>query len=259
MKRAWACMLLALLTACPAARGEAPAGAATQPAEHAGSLLPDLKTTGGVSAALKWVILLTVLSVAPAVLVMVTCFTRIIVVLGLLRHGLGTVQLPPNQILFGLALLMTVTVMSPVYKAVHGEAISPYLGGQMGQDEALAAGAAPVRAFMFEQIEAGDNADDVRLFLDEELAARDDLTRRDVPTLALIPAFVVSELKVAFWVGFRICLPFLIIDMLVASTLISMGMLMLPPVLVSLPFKLLLFVLADGWHLVVGTLLHSFS
>jgi flagellar biosynthetic protein FliP len=218
--------------------------------------LPD--DASGTSAAVKWVAIVTVLSLAPAVLVMVTCFTRIVVVLGLLRQALATQQLPPNQILFGLALLMTAVVMAPVYKDVHAEAVGPYMAGKLGQAEAFAAGERHVRAFMIRQIEAAGNVDDVYLFLDEKAAQRKDLAWRDVGTLSLVPAFVVSELKVAFTMGFRIFLPFVIIDMLVASVLVSMGMWMVPPVLISLPFKLLLFVLADGWHLVVGTLMASF-
>ena len=224
-----------------------------------GEILPDLQSPGGISAAMKWVAMLTVLSLAPAILVLVTCFTRIIVVLGLLRQALATPQLPPNQIILGLALLMTFVVMAPVYKAVHRDAIGPYLAGELGQSEALADGAAHIRKFMIRQIEAGDNTDDVYLFVDESLTRQEQLTWRQVPTMSLIPAFVVSELKIAFLMGFRVFLPFLIIDMLIASVLISMGMWMLPPVLISLPFKLLLFVLADGWHLVVGTLMSSFG
>ena len=242
--------------------------AATQPASqpttapavrNVTDLLPDVQTPGGVAATMQWILLVTLLSLAPAILVMVTCFTRIVVVLGLLRQALATQQVPPNQVLFGLAVLITVAVMAPVYRDVHRDAISPYLAGTMARDEALAAGEGRVRTFMIRQIEAGGNTDDVYLFLNEADAARADLTWRDVPTLSLIPAFVISELKIAFFMGFRIYLPFLVIDMLVGAVLISMGMLMLPPVLISLPFKLLLFVLANGWHLVVGTLMNSFG
>jgi len=240
--------------------GPASSQPASAPAlDAAAVVLPTVSTPGGASSALQWIVLITVLSLAPAVLVMVTCFTRIVVVLGLLRQALAAQQVPPNQVLFGLALLMTLTVMAPVYRDVYRDAISPYLDGRATGKQALPAGEKHVREFMIRQIEAGGNTDDVYLFLDAETAAREDLTWRDVPTLALIPSFVVSELKVAFYMGFRIYLPFLIVDMLVGAVLISMGMLMLPPVLVSLPFKLLLFVLADGWHLVVGTLMGSFG
>ena len=222
-------------------------------------LLPNVDTPEGLSGTLQWVVLITVLSLAPAILVMVTCFTRIIVVLGLLRQALATHQVPPNQVLFGLALLMTLVVMAPVYQDVYQDAISPYLNGKLERAEAVAAGEKHIRKFMIRQIESGGNTDDVYLFVSDDLARRADLTWGDVPTVSLIPAFVVSELKIAFFMGFRIYLPFLIIDMLVGAVLISMGMLMLPPVLISLPFKLLLFVLADGWHLVVGTLMNSFG
>jgi len=255
-------VISAVLTAASAAAAgpSSAASTATAPAaRHVTDLLPSVGTPAGASAALQWIALITVLSLAPAILVMVTCFTRIVVVLGLLRQALATQQVPPNQVLFGLALLMTVAVMAPTYRDVHREAVSPYLAGRLGREEAFAAGESRVRDFMIRQIEAGGNTDDVYLFLGEEAAARDDLTWGDVPTLSLIPSFVVSELKVAFYMGFRIYLPFLVIDMLVGAVLISMGMLMLPPVLISLPFKLLLFVLADGWHLVVGTLMSSFG
>jgi flagellar biosynthetic protein FliP len=236
------------------------ASAATRPAGAGVELpaIPNLQTPQGASSAMNWVLLITVLSVAPAVLVMVTCFTRIIVVLGLLRAALATQQLPPNQILFGLALLMTVVVMSPTYGQVHNDAIAPYLAGKTSQTDALKKGQEHVREFMIRQIDNAGNNEDVYLFLSKE-QAQAVRAWRDVPTWSLIPGFVVSELKVAFAMGFKIFLPFLVIDMLVASVLVSMGMLMVPPSLVSLPFKLLLFVLADGWHLVVGTLMNSFG
>lgn len=223
------------------------------------SVLPDVNNPSGVSSAMQMVALVTILSVAPAVLVLVTCFTRIVVVLGLLRTALATQQLPPNQVLFGLALLMTVVVMGPVAKEVHSGAIEPLLAGKMQLQPAMDAAAKPVRQFMIGQIEGAGNDEDVRMFLTEDMRSKKGLTWRDVPTPSLISGFVVSELKVAFTMGFRIFLPFLIIDMLVASVLVSMGMLMMPPSLVSLPFKLLLFVLADGWHWVVGTLMRSFG
>ncbi len=222
-------------------------------------MLPELNTGEGTSSMLKWAAVAAVLSIAPAILVMVTSFTRIAVVLGLLRQALGTQQLPPNQILFGLALLMTVVVMAPTYKAIHTDAIAPASSGKITHSQAVAIGEGHVRDFMTRQIEAAGNTEDVYLFLSAEAAAKEELTWGNVPTVSLIPAYVVSELKVAFWMGFRIYLPFLIIDMLVASVLVSMGMLMVPPVMISLPFKLLLFVLADGWHLVVGTLIKSFG
>lgn len=262
MTRRGAILILTVLTAAASASGQT----ATAPAIGAGELnellpnvMPDIQTPGGLATTLRWLAIVTVLSLAPAILVMVTSFTRIVVVLGLLRQALATHQLPPNQILFGLALLMTLVVMAPVYKDIHAAAIGPYLDGRLDRPTAIAAGESRIRTFLIRQIEGGDNVDDVYLFLPEQVAGREDLAWRDVPTLSLLPAFVISELKIAFMIGFRVFLPFLVIDMVVASVLVSMGMLMLPPVLISLPFKLLLFVLADGWHLVVGTLMSSFG
>lgn len=211
------------------------------------------------SSVLQLVLVATVVSVAPAVAVLMTSFTRIVVVLGILRQALATPQLPPNQVLFGLSLLMTVVVMAPVLQSVHARAIEPLLEGEIEPSEALSAGETPLRRFMFDQLHAAGNTSSIYVFLDEETASRPDLRERDVPTLSLLPAFVLSELKVAFLMGLRIFLPFVMIDMLVGAILVSMGMIMLPPVLVALPLKLLVFVLADGWSLVAGTLMSSFS
>ncbi len=254
MRRFWI-ISAGLLLIAPAVMG---AEAASRPGSD-GFPLPQLPSPTATGAALQWLALVTVLAIAPAVLVMVTCFTRIIVVLGLLRQALASPQLPPNQVLFGLALLMTAVVMVPVYRDVHREAISPYISGQVSATTAWQAGEKHLRGFMIRQVEACGNGSDVYPFLEAELAGRKNLAWSDVPTISLIPAYVVSELKTAFVIGFRIYLPFVIIDMLVASVLMSMGMLMLPPVLISMPFKLLLFVLADGWRLVVATLMKSFG
>jgi flagellar biosynthetic protein FliP len=221
--------------------------------------LPDLNRPSAAGQVLQWVVLITVLSLAPAVLMMVTSFTRIMVVLGLLRQALATQQLPPNQVLMALALFMSLVIMAPVYTQVYQQAVQPYLEGRMTGQQALATAQQPVRGFMIQQVEAAHNEQDVFLFLSKDLAGRSDLAWSAVPTLSLIPAFIVSELKVAFMIGLRIFLPFVVVDMLVSAVLVSMGMLMLPPVLISMPFKLLLFVLADGWRLVVGTLIRSFS
>lgn len=237
--------------------------AATAPAPASagqmGKVFGDLLTKENASSATQALVLVTVLAVAPAVLVMISSFTRIIVVLGLLRQALATQQMPPNQVLFGLALFMTLAVMAPTYQGIQKDAISPYVSGKVSQAQAIDVAEQGIRKFMIKQMESAGNSDDVYLFIGKDLAASKDLTWGHVPTVSLIPAFVISELKVAFMIGFRIFLPFLIIDMLVASVLVSMGMLMVPPVLISLPFKLLLFVLADGWHLVVGTLMRSFA
>jgi flagellar biosynthesis protein FliP len=253
--------------ASPAAPAPAPAGTGAGAAAPANALpVPDLTkyipmadTPRQISSSIQVLLVLTVLALAPSILVMMTSFTRIIVVLGLLRQAMATQQLPPNQVLIGLALFMTFVVMAPVYSKVHDTAIEPYLNGTMTQGQAMDTGVGHVREFMINQVEAGGNTDDVYLFLDPQIAAKQSLVWSDVPTLTLVPAFVVSELKVSFLMGFRIYLPFLVIDMVIASILISMGMLMLPPVLISLPFKLLLFVLVDGWRLVVRTLMVSFT
>lgn len=216
---------------------------------------------GGLSSALNILLLLTVLSLAPSILILCTCFTRVIIVLGLLRQALGTQGLPPSQIVVGLSLFITLAVMAPTLQRVYAEGVEPYMDGDTtNYDEAWANARQPIRDFMFAQIEATGNWSGVYMMLNYRGVDTSDpasLTRADVDMLTLIPAYVLSELKVAFLMGFRIYLPFLVIDMVIASMLISMGMLMLPPVLISLPFKLLLFVLVDGWQLIVGTLMTS--
>ncbi len=219
--------------------------------------LPDLTKRETFSSALQIVILLTVLSLAPAILIMMTSFTRIIIVLSLLRQALGTQQLPPNQILIGLSLFMTFLVMGPTWQKVNHDALQPYMNGTMEQKPALEAALEPLREFMKDQIEKSNNDADVLLFTDFAHQKRP-TSWKEVSTLTLIPAFMLSELKTAFYLGFKVYLPFLIIDMVISSVLISMGMMMLPPALISLPFKLLLFVLVDGWHLITGSLMGSF-
>jgi len=188
---------------------------------------------------------------------MMTSFTRIIIVMSLLRQALGTQQLPPNQILVGLSLFMTFLVMRPTWEKVNAQALQPYLSGAIEQREALDRAQKPLRQFMLKQIDKSDNWEDVYMFA--QAAGQGDPKKiEDVSTLTLIPAFVLSELKTAFLLGFKVYLPFLIIDMVISAVLISMGMMMLPPVLISLPFKLLLFVLVDGWHLITGSLMGSF-
>ena len=228
-------------------------------------LLPAAKTRQQVSASLKILIVMTVLSLAPAILMMTTSFTRIMIVLALLRQGLGTQQLPPSQVLVGISLFLTFLIMAPTYEKVYSEAVVPWLDEAPGmtQQKALAIADQHLRNFMFAQIEGLQNEEEVFLFLEyaghRNIPVDEKVTRAQVPTRALIPAFMLSEIKAAFVMGFKIYLPFLVIDMVIAAVLVSMGMLMLPPVLISLPFKLLLFVLADGWHLVVTSLLHSYT
>jgi len=212
----------------------------------------------GLSSALQVMLLLTVLSLAPAILLMTTCFVRVVVVLSLLRQAIGTQTLPPNQVITSLALFVTLLIMAPVWKQVYDRAIIPYTQKQMDLQQAWTEGVRPVRQFMSMQIERTGNAKDVWLFL-HYAGGPPPSTYDEVPLTALLPAFVLSELKTAFLIGFQVYLPFLILDMVIASVMVSMGMLMLPPVLVSLPFKILLFVLVDGWHLVVGMLMESFQ
>jgi flagellar biosynthetic protein FliP len=199
------------------------------------------------------VLLITILSVAPAILILMTCFTRIVIVLGFVRTALATQQMPPNQVLIGLALFMTLFVMAPTIVEVNEVAVQPYLQGDISQMEALDQAAKPIKQFMIKQTREKD----LKLFLDYSGAERP-ASVDDVPLTALIPAFAISELKTAFQMGFMIYIPFLVIDMVVASVLMGMGMMMLPPVMISLPFKILLFILVDGWHLVVKSLLLSF-
>jgi flagellar biosynthetic protein FliP len=228
----------------------------------------------GLSSALQIVLMLTVLTLAPAILLMTTCFVRIIVVLGLLRQALGTQQLPPSQVITSIALFMTLLLMWPVWSDAYTGAVAPYTRGDINPEtgrpfqlfaetgqppEAWDRAVAPLRRFMAQQIEVAGNSDDVWLFYEYyPPQGKPPATYDEVPLPVLLPAFMLSELKVAFLIGFQIYLPFLILDIVVASVTISMGMLMLPPVMISLPLKLLLFVLVDGWHLVVGMLLESF-
>jgi len=197
----------------------------------------------------------------PSILNLCTCFTRMVIVLGLLRQALGTQGLPPSQVIVGLSLFITCAVMSPTMQRMYGEGVRPYAEGEVTDyREAWAKTKQPLRDFMFAQIEATGNWSGVYMMLNYRGIDTSDpsaLTRSDVDMLSLVPAYILSELKIGFLMGFRIYLPFLVIDMVIASMLISMGMLMLPPVLISLPFKLLLFVLVDGWQLVVGSLMTS--
>ena len=216
----------------------------------------------GLTSSLQVMLLLTVLSLAPAILLMTTCYVRIIIVLGLLRQAIGLQSLPPSQVMTSVAMFMTFFVMAPVWMRVYEESIQPYTDEsvEMSLEEAYQAGAIPVREFMARQIDITGNHDDVHLFyqyMDPDAPLPSGF--EDVPMRVLLPAFILSELKTAFLMGFQIYLPFLIVDLVVASVTISMGMLMLPPQVVSLPFKLLLFVLVDGWTLVVQMLMDSFG
>ena len=217
---------------------------------------------GGLSAAINVMILLSVITLVPSIILMTTSFIRILVVLGLLRQAIGTQSLPPPQVLTGLTLFMTMLVMAPTFDRIYEEALDPYQRGEIRDYDTLWNSAKqPLRDFMFDQIEATGNWSSLYMVLNYRGVDTSDpgsLTRSDVDMVALVPAYMLSELKTAFLMGFRVYLPFLVIDMVIASMLISMSMMMLPPVLISLPFKLLLFVLVDGWQLVVGGLLMSF-
>ncbi|MEF3304828.1 flagellar type III secretion system pore protein FliP [Paenibacillus sp. GYB003] len=207
----------------------------------------------GATNTVTLILLITVLSLAPAILVLMTSFTRIVIVLGFVRTALGTQQMPPNQVLIGLALFLTLFVMSPTIAQMNETAIQPYLRGEITQSDALTKAALPLKKFMAAQTREKD----LMLFLNYAKAEKPKGIE-DTPLTALIPAFAISELKSAFQMGFMIFIPFLVIDMVVSSTLMAMGMMMLPPVMISLPFKILLFVLVDGWYLVVKSLLVSF-
>jgi flagellar biosynthetic protein FliP len=268
--RAVAIALVLLACASPAAaQTEAPAA----------TLLPqgiggpaDWTSPKGLASTLQIMLLLTIVSLAPAILLMTTGFVRIIVVLGLLRQALGTQQLPPSQVVTSIALFMTLLLMAPVWTQTYQQGVRPYTNNKISLNEAFQRGVDPMRRFMAHQIQRTGNDDDVYLFLQYLPEETDPATgkaanyvyydpqesEKEVPLVALLPAFMLSELKTAFLIGFQIYLPFVILDIVVASVTISMGMLMLPPVLISLPFKLLLFVLVDGWRLVVEMLLESF-
>lgn len=216
--------------------------------------LDEAQEPGQVAVVMQIFLLMTVLSLAPALLIMLTSFTRIAIVLSLLRQAMGANQLPPNQILIGLALFLTFFIMTPVWQVVNETALQPYLQEEISQQEAFQKALEPIRGFMLRHTREKDLA----LLVDVAKMERPE-NREAIPTQVLIPSFIISELKTAFQIGFMLYVPFLIIDMVVASVLLSMGMMMLPPIMVSLPFKLMIFVLADGWYLIVGSLVKSFT
>lgn len=209
---------------------------------------------GDVSTALQIFLMITVLSLAPGLLIMTTSFTRVVVVLSFLRGAIGTPQAPSNQIVISLALFLTFYIMSPVWQQINTQAFQPYKAGQLTQEQALDKAVAPIRKFMLSQVREKDLA----LFLSLSKMPRPK-NANEIPTLTIIPAFMISELQTAFQIGFLIYIPFLVVDMVVASVLMSMGMMMLPPVMISLPFKILLFILVDGWALVIGSIVKSFG
>ena len=215
--------------------------------------LGDLGNPEGMSTLMRIALVLTVLAVLPSILVMFTCFVRLVIVFHFLRQAMGTQTTPPNQVLTGLALIITFFVMSPVAQQVYDNALVPYQNQQMDGETALTEGLAPVKDWMLDNTRESDLALFLRLSQSERPATRD-----DVPLAALVPAFLISELKTAFQIGFLLFLPFLVIDLVVSSVLLSMGMMMLPPVMISFPFKILLFVMIDGWNLLIHSIMQSF-
>ena len=206
-----------------------------------------------MAGVLQMLAILTVISLAPSILIMLTSFTRIIIVLHFTRAALNTQTVPPNQILVGLALFLTFFIMAPTFNTVYNDAVKPLAAGEISTEEALETGIVPIRNFMLGQTDKKD----IKMFL--EIAGEQDIqTEDDIPTSVLIPSFIISELRTAFIIGFVIYIPFIVIDMVVASTLMSMGMMMLPPTTISMPFKILLFIIADGWNLVIGNLVKTF-
>ncbi len=231
------------------------------PVAQAAPLFPSLDINVGtaegpqdVAVTLQIMAVLTILSLAPSILVMTTAFIRIVVVLGFLRNALSTQNVPPNQVVVALSLFLTFYIMAPYWSEANENGIQPYLAGRITQEEALKNTVAPLREFMFKQTRESDLA----LFVNLSQAERPN-SPEDVSTFTLIPAYVISELKTAFQIGFMVYIPFIVIDMIVASTLMSMGMMMLPPTMISLPFKILLFVMVDGWHLLIKSLIMSFK
>lgn len=208
----------------------------------------------GMSTSLRLILLLTILSVAPSILLLMTSFTRIAIVLSFVRTAIGTQQMPPNQVIMGLSLILTFFIMGPTFQEVNTQALQPFIKGEISQEKAMDKASAPMKEFMAKQT----REEDLKLFL-EYSDTKEFKTIQEIPLTALVPAFAISELKTAFQMGFMIFVPFLVIDMIVSSILMAMGMMMLPPALISLPFKILLFILVDGWHLVVQSLFLSFK
>ena len=210
----------------------------------------------GAASTVQILLLLTVIALAPSILVMMTGFTRILIVLSFVRNAMGLQQTPPNQVLIGLALFLTFFLMLPIFAQINDEALQPYINNEITQDEAIERAVNPLRNFMLEQLDTDDGRTDLRTFLDMSREVPE--TYEDIPTSTLIPAFIIGELRRAFIIGFFIYVPFLIIDLVVASTLMSLGMMMLPPAMVAMPFKLILFLIVDGWSLIVRVLFITF-
>jgi flagellar biosynthetic protein FliP len=232
----------------------APIGDTALPVPRVSLGLEQSQAPQDVASGIQILALLTILTLAPSLLIMLTSFTRTVIVLSLIRNAIGVPQLPPNQVLIGLSLFLTFFVMAPTWNQINATAVQPYMAGQLRQSEAFELAVNPVRDFMLKQTREKDLA----LFIDLAKLERPRVAA-DIPTYVIVPAFVISELKTAFQMGFLIFVPFLVIDIVISSALMSMGMMMLPPVLISLPFKLLLFVMVDGWHLIARSLVQSFN
>ena len=234
--------------------GAVPVNAALAPVPNINIGVGNVDNPAEMSASLQILFLLTVLSLAPSILIMMTSFTRIIIVLSYMRSALATQQAPPNQVIVGMALFLTFFVMAPTWSQINQNALQPYMEEKINQEQALGNAVKPLREFMFNQTREKDLALFVKLSENPRPKTYD-----DVPTMVLIPAFVLSEMKTAFQIGFMLFIPFIVIDMIVASSLMSMGMIMLPPMMISLPFKILLFVMVDGWYLLTRSLVLSFQ
>jgi len=243
-------VLALLLMAAPVALGQT----ATESQPVFSLSVRPAEEPGQMSVVLQIFALLTVLSIAPAILIMLTSFTRIAIVLSVLRRAMGTQTMPPNQVIIGLSLFLTFFIMQPVWDQVNQQALQPFRNKKINQQQALEKAMIPLRAFMFKHTREKD----LGLLMQTAKKPRPKNVD-DVPTIVLIPAFILSEMKTAFQIAFMLYVPFLVIDMVVSSVLLSMGMMMLPPIMISLPFKLMLFVLADGWYLIVGSLVKSFG
>lgn len=254
MPRRWPVLMAAAIIVCWGGMALAQGKAPTMPIPKLSVGVTPAENPQDVALSLQIIFLMTILTLAPSLLMMMTSFTRIIIVFSLARNALGTQQMPPNQILAGIALFLTFFIMAPVFKEANEKSLQPYLKKEITHTQALKRAEKPFREFMFKQTRKKDLA----LFINLSRMERPQ-TKNDVPTYVLIPAFIISELTSAFIMGFLIYIPFLVIDMVVASTLMSMGMLMLPPIMISLPFKLLVFVLIDGWALITRGLIMSFN
>jgi len=253
-KNKWQWVLIIIICSTLISGGWADAEPATIPIPSIGISIDEAETPQQVTSSIRILFLMTILSIAPSILIMMTGFTRIIIVLSFLRNAIATQQTPPTQVLIGLALFLTFFLMAPIAQEVNQNAIQPYLAEEITDAEALDAAMAPIRGFMFRQTREKDLALFIEL-ADQEIPESLD----EISTMTLIPAFIISEMKTAFQMGFVLFIPFIVLDMVVASTLMSMGMMMLPPAMISLPFKLLLFVLVDGWNILIKSLMLGFK